>query len=595
MRKFSVAGLVAVAGALALPAFAGQVEYRPAADVITQSPRACPARFDTLPVPVITWGADIATVHAAGLSQRPIGGGEGSLFAQNGVNVDLYIQNDPTQQVRDFLDCKTPLLRMTLGMAAAFADVLQANPGKEAIPLVRLSWSAGGDTIVANARQVRQMGDLAGKRIGLQAYGPHMDYLATVLADADLRFDDVEIVWYEGLSDAADGLRDGEVDVAFAILPDALTLTSNGLGGTGAEGSVRDANIRLTTREANRVIADLYLVRADYLAANADQMIAFANALFRAAEEVPAMMPDAGILEENDPDAAYAAAIREKGGDAQALVDAAVDVLSDASTPLTVLDIVGLWADQEIAGYGGNVSFFADTSNPRNATNLFDDVQYLYTDAGWLQRTHEFPTAFELGAIDYGSTALTAGLSSTAIAAAPTLTAEDQAQLQTQITNLRTTGQLNEFTPFKSEILFEENQSSFPRRTYAAAFEQVLDRLFTYEGAVMVCEGHVDPTLYVQNVEQGTPVYMLRAQEGRVLELSEQRCREVVSAIVEYAKAKGIQLSESRFVVQGLGYTQPLKGMCNVAGSNVPCKPANASEQAAERRAVFRVVSIAAE
>ena len=53
-------------------------------------------------------------------------------------------------------------------------------------------------------------------------------------------------------------------EVITVIVPDALALTSNGTVGTGSEASVRGAKILLSTKTANRIIADVYAVRSDY-------------------------------------------------------------------------------------------------------------------------------------------------------------------------------------------------------------------------------------------------------------------------------------------------------------------------------------------
>ena len=106
----------------------------------------------------------------------------------------------------------------------------------------------------------------------LQAYGPHIDYLARVLRDAGLSLKDVKLRWVKDLTGTNQSpraaLREPGIDAAMLIIPDALALTSGGKVGTGAEESVRGAKILLSTKTANRVIADFYAVRADYLAAN---------------------------------------------------------------------------------------------------------------------------------------------------------------------------------------------------------------------------------------------------------------------------------------------------------------------------------------
>ncbi|MCD8535491.1 MAG: ABC transporter substrate-binding protein, partial [Verrucomicrobia bacterium] len=109
----------------------------------------------------------------------------------------------------------------------------------------QLSWSAGGDALVVK-ESIRRPADLRGKTVAVQAFGPHVDYLTTVLASVGLKPSDITIRWVPDLLEVgpdsySPGMalqKDAEVDAAMVIIPDALALTSGGTVGTGAEGSV---------------------------------------------------------------------------------------------------------------------------------------------------------------------------------------------------------------------------------------------------------------------------------------------------------------------------------------------------------------------
>src|SRR3989344_8717004 len=100
------------------------LEQKPLADVIKTSVRDCgPTAGNNLPV--IAWGADIATSFANGNAKRTAAG---SIFAERKLDVTLYRQDDFKQQVEDFLACKTPFLRGTVGMISQAAEGVARDP-----------------------------------------------------------------------------------------------------------------------------------------------------------------------------------------------------------------------------------------------------------------------------------------------------------------------------------------------------------------------------------------------------------------------------------------------------------------------------------
>ena len=239
----------------------------------------------TINVPLITWGGDIATVFANGNSRTTV---KGSIFNQKGLSVKLFREDDFKKQVEMYLRGDTPYLRGTMGMINLAAEVLSADPRTRPVVVYKLTDSNGGDAMVVKSG-IKTAKDLKGKTIVVQAYGPHVDYLAKILADAGLSIRDVNIKWTKDItgsdnSPAAALRNDSSAHAAMVIIPDALALTSNGTVGTGAEDSVKGARILLSTRTANRVIADVYVVRADYFQSNRAEVEKFVHGLLLAEE-----------------------------------------------------------------------------------------------------------------------------------------------------------------------------------------------------------------------------------------------------------------------------------------------------------------------
>ena len=212
-------------------------------------------------VPLITWGGDIATVYANGNQATTA---PNSIFGKLGLKLRLVREDVFAKQLDAYLSGRSPYLRGTLGMINMAAEAASRDPRTKPVIIYQMTWSAGGDALVVG-EGIHSVKDLRGKSIALQAFGPHVDYLTKILADAGLSTRDVTLKWVPDLTGTkntpAAAMRAKEVDAAMVIIPDALALTSNGTVGTGAEDSVKGARILLSTKTANRIIADVYAVR----------------------------------------------------------------------------------------------------------------------------------------------------------------------------------------------------------------------------------------------------------------------------------------------------------------------------------------------
>ena len=257
---------------------------KPLVEVSKGPVASCGSRAEVR-LPIITWGGDIATILANGGVKTK----EGSLFADQGLKFRLVREDNFTKQLNNYLSCRSPYLRGTMGMINMASETASKSPKSELHVIYQMTWSAGGDALVVK-EHIKKPSDLKGKTIALQAYGPHVDYLGKILADAGVRFSDVKIKWLKDLTGTDNSpsaaLYEKDIDAALVIIPDALALTSNGTVGTGSEDSVKGARILLSTKSANRIISDVYAVRADYLKANKEQVGKFVHALMLAEEKL---------------------------------------------------------------------------------------------------------------------------------------------------------------------------------------------------------------------------------------------------------------------------------------------------------------------
>ncbi len=516
----------------------------------------------SIKVPVITWGGDIATILANGDAKRTR---KGSIFAAAGLDLELVREDVFSRQVASYMKGETPYLRGTLGMINMAGELLAADPRTKPVVIYQLTWSAGGDALAVNSK-IRTAADLKGKTIGAQAYGPHVYYLSRLLADAGLSLKDVTLKWYPDLTGTDNtpmaAMQAGQVDAAFVITPDAMLLTSGGTVGTGAEGSVRGARILLSTRTANRVISDVYVVRSDYLKNNRSQVEAFVKGLLQGAEKLRQI---AG----------------SKGGSAyKKTFTAAAELLLDS--PLAVADAEGLYGDCEFVGWQGNVDFFNNPNFPRSQQHLTGEIQGSLKTLGLLAR----PTPLAQAGWDYNP--LKQGLKYAQRSESPRF---DTNQVTSVIARKQQQGTLQEGELFSFEIFFEPNQNTFSADLYQGSFDKVIEFSSTYGGALITVEGNSDPLGYLRKKKDGETSVVLGRVKQAAKNLSLSRAMSVRDSITQYATQKGITLDPSQFAVVGHGISKPKNGICG----QDPCAPRTEKEWRDNMRVEFRILQVEAE
>lgn len=521
------------------------------ATVVTEPVRDCASGWIEA-MPVIAWGADGIVAHANGNSLSPNGGALGAAD----VPLDLTVRDDFEAQLEDYLSCTSPYLRGTLGMLVAAAPVTEADARTEQIVFFKHSFSAG-DGIVAS-EGISKVADLKGKRVAIQANGPHVDFVGRILDDTGLSFEDIEIVWTQSLTGDGDtpaaAFADGRADAAAVILPDARFVTSGGTVGTGSEGSVRGATILISTQEAASVIGDYIAVRADYFDANRDKLATLVNVLFNAEEDMRAFM------------------VREGDGDRRAMSRLMADAFLGG---LPQEEGVFLWQDAITDGWSGNAKHFGDPNEARRFAVLRDEVNLALKGAGRVERAYDLATA------EWDYRTLTEGLENLDDRQ---IAAFDPEAAAAAVNRLRRTGQLDANTKIDFQVYFEPDSTSFPVELYARDFIEILRLAATYSGAIITVEGHSDPLHYLRREKDGAEASELRAVRSSTQNLSLDRAIKVVESLEQYAQDEGIRINRNQFTVDGVGISDPAFN-----------PPKSQEEWRQNMRVIFRVLTTQAE
>lgn len=558
-------------------------------------------------VPYITWGGDVATFHAnGGLATTP-----DSIYGKAGLNLKLTAGDNFVQQVKDYMEGKTPYLRGTFRMVSMAAEVLNSDPRTKPVMVLQLTYSQG-DHIVST-KDIKTLNDLKGKRIALQQGGPHLGLLADSLEAAGMTFKDITPVWCKDLTASDDSpaekLRKGEADAACVISPDMIGLCG-GIAqvGTGAEGTVAGAHVVNSTAQMNRSIADVYCVRKDYFDANKVDVEKFVVGYLKATEELMAEKKTY-----NDGQGQSPVYLKD--------LKMAQQIFGEAVLPTIEVDAHGLVCDANFVRIPGNEMFFNDPNNlvgfeakQTSALDLAVALGYASQKMGFEKANWDYKKISQEVGVAYVEPVYATG------------------RIKAEVTDFGM--DLGDDTILTFEIKFEPEQTNFPVETYAADFQRFAKASATFGNAAIIIEGHSDPTLALQQffwaakakglitgsggsykfkgrpldlnntdyIVQAIQLENLAGQQRRnnsgqieeipdpkrtvaaALTLSKSRAEAVKAAIQKYCEDNKLAMDLSQALTHGVGVADPVNP-----------KPSSMAEAKENMRVVFRVVKVAAE
>jgi len=506
------------------------VQLKPMSQVVSTSLK--PVRSsDAISLPTITWGGDIATVYAE----------INDIFKKNDLTITLRNEDNFKDQVQRCLNGETPYLRGTKGMIKMASDAFKAA-GTELVEIYQISFSNGDDAVVF--RPGKNINNA--KNVALQLYGPHMDYAANLFTSAKRRLEDINFKYLEELTLNDNGtnnnpveafVTDPTLDAVFCIIPDALNLTSGGTTGTGSEGSVKGATIGLTTKSANRIIADVYAVRKDYFDSHKDEVRKLTLSLMQAEEGLRDLLKNKAT----------------KMGEYNKVISRSSELFY--GTPTATKDVEPmLEGGCEFVGHAGNVLFFVGQGTTRNQKTLDSEIQKAFIT----MRVLTSPTTVLAADWDYNS--FVSGLKFAKTGAGIVTPRFDEKKVTQVIENkikAESTTWESEGTLFVLEIYFQPNQESFAVANYAGDFKEALKLAQTYGGAIVVVEGHSDRAGVLKAKQSGASSPEIAQIEQVAKNLSRDRAENVKKSFLAYCKQSGINFDNSQITVVGRGIESP--------------------------------------
>ena len=497
-------------------------------------------------IPVIAWGADVATKLAT--------------YSGALAGSELYREDNFPVQVTNCLGGSSPYLRGTLPMVLQARKAFQ-NAGTDLVVIYQLSWSNGGDCLVVRDR-IRSVKDI--KSVAVQLYGPHEHPAIKVLQDAGVDPSKVKFHYLPELAAPLDGKGDkivsppelfesrDDIDAVWVISPDAAALTEGDF-------AVKGAKILFTSKQASRIIPDVYAVRKDYLDKNRPKVEGFVKGLLKAEEDLRDLV----------------SAKAAKAAEYKKLMSESAELLLGDSG--LVGDTEGMLSEAELVGHAGNVAFFTGQGTTRNMETLTEEIQVAFEKAGRGIGRGKMPVA------DWDWAAMGAGLKYAGEVKVTKSVFKSPEQAQRKVEEfLLENPELNERDTalFDFTVPFAANEENFDANDaeLQGYFGQAMGMVDTYAGTTMIIEAHADGYLLTrlhQALEKNDKALLGKIQEvlkmsappteqtATLLERSlktksAQRAEALRDAFVAYCKGKGLALDDNRIVAVGRGATAPI-------------------------------------
>ncbi|MEX2118663.1 MAG: phosphate ABC transporter substrate-binding/OmpA family protein [Pirellulales bacterium] len=425
--------------------------------------------------------------------------------------VELVLIDNPFLMQDAFASGNVHIGWGTLDMLPLFLERIVDAQGKptdsRVMPRIyqQVDWSNGGDGIVVR-ESIRTIAHLRGKKIVLAQNSPSHYFLLNMLVASGVQPAEVEMVFTDDAFQAAAAFnQDRSLSGVVSWAPDIYNLEK-----------VRGNELRVTTKEANKLIADVWFARADF------------------AKDHP------GILE----------------GLVRGIFDAMVDLKDEAKKKrcaelmaegynIPATDTLAMFADAHNTNWAENYQFFMNQNNPANFERVWKQAYSLYRRVGSI--THQpipFDQVMDFSLIEKlgKEEKYQSQRNEYQIAFAPRPT-----ELVVEADEILTNTVIIHFYPNSWELekkITEEVGGKTVEKLYDPNVDFVLEEIAKltgqFGGARVVISGHTDGSMKGQ------------APPELVKELSHNRANAVKEALVQQ-----YQLDPNQLNVRGAGWDEP--------------------------------------
>ena len=462
-----------------------------------------------LTIPLDTWGG-YAALFAANGGMKP---NKDSLFYKKGhFAVQLINEESATEQLKGYAAGRWPLIWAPMDSLPSLYDALKADKRVAPKVLGLFDWSSGGDGILVKD-SVKNPSDLKGQTILTSSNTPYSFLLLWYLSQNGLTGQDVKVVWIDD-GDKALTLFKGRSDIVAWV---SWTPYINDVVDSKSDSYVPGTRLLISSKDANQLIADTYIVRADLFADKPDMMQAFVEAMYEGADLI-------GTQTYNDMAAFYKL---KSAGEAKAML-----------------------ADVHIANFPENKMFF-DENNAIGANKIFLLAQEYYKQLGSIGASASYEPSRVLSgkiiaALDKKGTF--AGQKNTMVDSFNKKAAFDIGDLENQRTVLATSVQLF----FEAQKLDFDIKSQAPEiRQNMILLSQVAEQTKFLATTVVKLVGYLDTAKVEQFKAQGNQAFIEASAQAKLI--SKKRAEFVKDVLV---KTYGID--PSRIVTEGRGWDNPI-------------------------------------
>jgi NitT/TauT family transport system substrate-binding protein len=428
---------------------------------------------------------------------------ESVFFKKHGFKVEMVLMDDPVAARDAFVAGEVHTLWGTVDMMVLFAPELMRDSRTAPRIVQQIDWSNGGDGIVVRSN-VRSVADLRGKTVTLAQNSPSEYYLTSLLLSAGMKVSDVKTKYTATAFEAAAAfVADKSIDACVSWAPDIYKIPER-IAGT---------RILSSTADANKLIADVYAFRADFMRDNP--------------QVVEGLV--AGIFEGMD-------LIKKDPADACKWMADAFGMKPE--------EVVAMRNDAHATNFAENVQFFLNSSNPTNFERTWGNAGYVYRELGRINAPAAFDSVMDFGVIQ--SLQRKGLFSHQQDESVPTFTPASYKKITAEAPILTQTIRIN-FYP-NSDNPFEPGRDELGNivagKLYDPNAPATLERVARLSGqfarAVIQIQGHADSSM-----KGRVPVQAVK-------DLSLARAEAIKRALIEKYK-----FDPKKFIIEGKGWDVP--------------------------------------
>lgn len=426
--------------------------------------------------------------------------------------VELVLIDNPVTMRDAYAAGQVHIGWATLDMVPLFLEGFVDATGKprdsRIMPRIyqQVDWSNGGDGIVVR-EGIKTVADLRGKKIALAQNSPSHYFALNMLVSGGVQPSEIEMVFTEDAFQAAAAFN-SQKEIAGAVTwaPDIYNLEK-----------VRGNRMLVTTKTANKLIADVWFARADFAKDHPAIIEGLVRGIFDSMEEL------------KDP------AKKQRCAE-----------LMSAGYNIPATETINMFEDAHNTNWAENFQFFRNQNNPANFERVWRQAYHLY---GRIRSVRHQPVLFDQ-VMDFSvieKLGKEAKYSSQKDEYQIQLTPRTVGEIRGESDEILTNTVVIQFFPNSWDLAKKVTKKAGGKdieELYDPNVESVLEGIAKLVGqfgaARIIIEGHTDGSMRGQ------------VQPNLVKELSLNRANSVKEAL-----ARKYNLSPNQFAVEGMGWDRP--------------------------------------